>query len=386
MSIIPPTIPRNAWEKASLVLGSGFLIKPGKLQALKPLNSLGELDVVRTSIATFINEQGLVETAPSNVLRIDWTTGEPLALIEPLRINVVLHSRDLTTAEWVRVNMTPVRNAMGANGVANTATTLTATSSNAVIMQSLSLSSTQRVYSAMIRRVSGNGRIEMTMDGGITWTIVTSQIGSSFKVIGIPAQTISNPQVGFRIANSGDQIAVDYVQLENGSYWTSRIETTTTAITRSADTVFKTGISSLIGQSEGTLFWEGMLLGNAMIAEVNADSNKYIQMWTQESAGVPFLNLYVQNIASILIDARNIFALSYNGMLRIAVAYKPNDYAIYLNGTQIFANSSAGVPATSNLSLSGSNQTPDSFGKKVKRTQLYPIRFTNAQLAELTRI
>ena len=47
------------------------------------------------------------------------------------------------------------------------------------------------------------------------------------------------------------------MQIEAGSYPTSYIPTTSASVTRNADVISKTGISSLIGQTEGTLFWEG---------------------------------------------------------------------------------------------------------------------------------
>jgi hypothetical protein len=45
-------------------------------------------------------------------------------------------------------------------------------------------------------------------------------------------------------------------QLEAGSYATSYCPTLAAAVTRGADAASKTGISSLIGQTEGTLFAE----------------------------------------------------------------------------------------------------------------------------------
>jgi hypothetical protein len=43
-------------------------------------------------------------------------------------------------------------------------------------------------------------------------------------------------------------------QLEAGAYPTSYIPTTTATVTRNADAISKTGISDLIGQTEGVLF------------------------------------------------------------------------------------------------------------------------------------
>jgi hypothetical protein len=46
------------------------------------------------------------------------------------------------------------------------------------------------------------------------------------------------------------------VQIEAGAYATSYIPTLGAAVTRGADACIKTGISSLIGQTEGTMFVE----------------------------------------------------------------------------------------------------------------------------------
>jgi hypothetical protein len=62
-------------------------------------------------------------------------------------------------------------------------------------------------------------------------------------------------------------------QLEAGAYATSYIPTLGAAVTRGLDACSKTGISSLIGQTEGTLFVEtkpsfSKLVSNAQLAEL----------------------------------------------------------------------------------------------------------------------
>jgi hypothetical protein len=65
-------------------------------------------------------------------------------------------------------------------------------------------------------------------------------------------ETSSSTHVG----DSTKGIFIYHVQGEQASYSTSVIPTTTATVTRLADACSKTGISSLIGQTEGTLFVE----------------------------------------------------------------------------------------------------------------------------------
>ena len=125
----------------------------------------------------------------------------------------------------------------GLDGIANTATTLTATAANAIILQPITLASAARCASAYVKRRTGTGTISFTQDGGSTWTDITSQINSStWSRVPITA-TLANPSVGFKISTSGDAIDVDCVQNEAGAVATSPIVTTTAAVTRNADSL-----------------------------------------------------------------------------------------------------------------------------------------------------
>lgn len=155
--------------------------------------------------------------------------------VEQPRTNAVLYSRDLTNAAWVKTNMTAAKNVMGVDNVANSASVMTANAPDATILQSITLASSQRFQSAYVKRISGTENIFMTMDGGTTWTNITSQITSNWTRISLPTAVITNPQVGFKIANSGDSVAIDFVQNENGNTISSPRETTTAAINSFGD-------------------------------------------------------------------------------------------------------------------------------------------------------
>jgi len=151
--------------------------------------------------------------------------------------NNLLHSRDLSNAAWsTKTNITAAKTATGLDGIANTATTLTATAADAIILQPITLASAARCASAYVKRRTGTGTISFTQDG-TNWTDITAQINSSTWSIVQITSTLANPSVGFKISTSGDAIDVDCVQNEAGSVATSPIVTTTATVTRNSDSL-----------------------------------------------------------------------------------------------------------------------------------------------------
>lgn len=151
------------------------------------------------------------------------------------RTNLALWNRDLTNAAWTASSVTVAKTATGIDGVANSASTLTASGANGTVLQAITSASAARITSAYVRRKTGTGAINMTQDNGTTWTVITPQ--AYWSQIPIPSATAANPTIGFRIVTSGDAIEVDYVQHELGAFVTSPIGTTTAAVARDADLI-----------------------------------------------------------------------------------------------------------------------------------------------------
>ncbi len=191
----------------------------------------------------------------------DYTGGHALTNLigfrrEAAATNNLLHSRDLSNAAWsTKTNITAAKTATGLDGIANTATTLTATAADAIILQPITLASAALCASAYIKRRTGTGTISFTQDGGSTWTDITAQInGSTWSRVQITS-TLANPSVGFKISTSGDEIDVDCVQNEVGAVATSPIVTTTAAVTRNVESLtYQT--ASNIDFAVGTIYGE----------------------------------------------------------------------------------------------------------------------------------
>ena len=357
------------------------------------LGSSGDFNVTRATTATRFNSAGLIESVASGVPRLDYytsggTAGCPALLVEPAATNLALHSRDLSNVVWVKTSITAAKNAVGADGTASGATTLTATAASGTVLQALVNVSQSRVFSAYIRRVSGTGAIQLTTNGGTNWDTVT--ISSLYTQVFCTAQTVLNGSVGIRMAVSGDVIEVDFTQGEVGPVATSPIATTIATGTRNADVVTLSGaVSGCIGQTEGTLYAEVDIQFNNRNADI-------IGLDSGSSANGFYLTIRSSSVIELRVRQNSTNALIFQrtgaypvGINKIAVSYKNGDFAISLNGTTTQVDTSTitmpSVAITRASVVPSVNFTLDQ-SVRVRAAALYTTRLTNAELQSLTTL
>jgi hypothetical protein len=151
---------------------------------------------------------------------------------ESAATNLCLQSEVLGNASWTKTNTTVSTNSVAAPDSAVTADTLTASAGNATTIQDLgSLGSAAYVFSIWLKRLTGSGNIDLTLDGGATWT--TKTITSEWVRYQI-TQTLANPDCGIRIVTNGDAIYAWGAQVETGAVATSYYPTTNSTATRAA--------------------------------------------------------------------------------------------------------------------------------------------------------
>ena len=78
-------------------------------------------------------------------------------------------------------------------------------------------------------------------------------------------------------------------------------------------------------------------------------------------------------------------AYNVGDRVKVAGAYKNNDFVMYVNGTQIGTDTSGTVPATDTANINTSIYG-DTNGSRINSAILFPTRLTNTQLAQLTTI
>lgn len=196
------------------------------------LRGIGSTTFTRSTTKNVLNkETGLVTQVEINEPGFE-SEG---CLLEGSSTNEALHNRDFTNAAHIKINITALKDAVGADGVANSASTLTATAANGTVLQTVTKVSAQNTFSLDVRRKTGTGTIEISDDNGVSFTDITSNINNLTYTRFQITTTQANPSIGLRIVTSGDEIEVDYEQLEALPFASSRIETTTAAVTRGSD-------------------------------------------------------------------------------------------------------------------------------------------------------
>jgi hypothetical protein len=197
---------------------------------------------------TLTNYQAIAQATSTTPLRANPTSNG--ILIEEARTNRLLWNRDATQTQWVKTNITAVKDQTGIDGVANAASSLTATDDNGTCIQTITLAAGNRTGSVYLKRLTGTGNIQVTLDGS-TYSTVDLSDTEWYRIV--LSGSVTNPTVGIKIAVDGDAVAMDYGQVEDGLFVTSPILTTTATATRALDLAVNTIADQWLNQSGGTI-------------------------------------------------------------------------------------------------------------------------------------
>ena len=323
----------------------------------------------------------------NNIPRIDYTGGGcGKLLLEPQRTNLVFYSEDFSNAYWTKQGgITATYNTtetLSPNGTYN-ATKFVGNGTTGVLKTSISVSG---VVSRSVYLKSVTGTTTATfkepntnVPSPITLTITNEW--QRFEMIGDNGSSLQGLQID---DITSDGIYMWGAQLEAGSYPTSYIPTTSTAVTRVADNATKSGISSLIGQTEGTLFAEF-----TPTSDINTDVISLV-------ATTP-----TDNLVSIACGSGYIYAVVYtnpnyrfgpsiaqtipNNTFKVALCYKNNDFTFFINGVKVASGANSYSPS-SPLTRMNFNEA-FFFGNQVidyKSVLVFPAKLSDADAIALT--
>jgi hypothetical protein len=250
-------------ENPSLQIGdNNWAVKDGSILGYNIIqdNYLPQpIDFTRASTATRVNAAGLIESVATGVPRIDYTTGSPALLLEPQRTNLIKNSANVG-AGFVTINITLVlNNAAAPNGLVEADKFYPTTSgNNRWFYQAVttSASSTISLFAKAdgkdIVYISAGSATDVSFDlssGLVTyessgWVGSIEDFGDGwYRCIAVRSSSLSFAAYGvadssggsFVTASGTDGILVWGMQCEQGSYPTSYIPTSGTAVTRVKD-------------------------------------------------------------------------------------------------------------------------------------------------------
>jgi hypothetical protein len=321
--------------KASLVMTPNA-IKSNKVYSIIPSNGNGDLTFTRDTSATQINSLGNVENVLTTIPRLNYDTvgGCPSLLLEPQRMNRLLNSAVVVTQT------------IATTGVACTVS------------------------------FYGTGTIVFsgTYIGTLVGTGVNNRVSLTFT-----------PTTGSLILTVTGSVTKG--QLETGAYPTSYIPTTTTALTRNADTFTRNNIytNGLITSAGGTWFIE---LNNNIAYIRDASVNSLYIDTSVNGLTNGFSIKHVEGgtsrrlvIVKIIGSSSSIFHQTLTDIVKIAIKWNGTTADVFVNGVKVV--SATAFTTTAMEFLSGNAVD---VPKYIKSTMLFPTPLTDTEMTALTTL
>ena len=351
----------------------------------------------RASVGTYVGRDGLIKTAGNDEARFDHDpdTLESLGLlIEESRTNLFKNSsvpcNDGRTVTDVVNGIDLYTITANVNSSAYNSATGSGNSGFMPVQQGVEYvvsfyakrvdtnTVTCRLVNSTGGLLTGTGYVDPTSDGGRVSVKLTCTVSGS-------AQLFLGMSPGLSVEFGG-------LQVEAGSFPTSYIPTSGSAVTRVADAGNITGdaFSSFYNTTEGVLQTEFSRIGsvnNQMVVQLkDSDGSERIEIRGQASSDDSFRMEVIEG------DATNNQEYAFSGSVvanvvgqfaKVNLAYKQNDFASTINGTIASTDNAGDVGVCDRVGIGYANYGIG-YNGHIKNIIYYPKRLTNAQLQLLT--
>jgi len=366
----------------------------------------------RASSATRVNKDGLIETVGSGEPRIDFQGNTKGALIlEPSRSNLVQYSEDFTQGYWTKIGSSISQNitispdgSQNASKLIEDAFTgfkrlrINAISTSGDNTLSFFVKSAERNW-ILLREAGQTGSYAyFDLENGI--------IGQSNLAENIQIQKFKNDwyrisfkddltsvAIELRLAISdgvdsylGDGTSGIFIwgaQVEQGSYGTSLINTSGSAVTRIADPCNDGGNAQVFNYSEGTFFIKVKYIDDTTSFRIslsdNTNNNKIILATLN---GFYYYEVRAVD-ASVSASIFSNITQTTNDVL-LAGTWKQNQFKFFVNGIKIGEDTLGSVPINLYTVRFNNLSTNQPFFGNCRDLRVYNTALTDAELIELT--
>jgi hypothetical protein len=345
----------------------------------------------RTSSATRVNSDGLIEVVPANSPRFDFdpVTGECLGLlVEESRSNILPYSEDFSQSAWVTFGTASKSSNVATAPDGNfTADSITIPISSGVFDNIAVAANTTHTFSSYIKGDVGSTiRIlsNANSSGVVSKTVTVSEVWQRYSVTFTTNSSDVNSSIQFD-TGGGKTFYVWGAQVEQGAFPTSYIPTSGSTVTRTADNANITGsnVESWYRQDEGTFISDSRILQSGVKTQGVwgiGDGTNQISLRSPQVTGDRFRG----NIGNIFTVAPgtgdtllNTFkaAISYTSTVgRLQVGTASNE----VTPSQLPIN-----PNTFGIGNLGGGSTP--LNGIIKQIIYYPVKLDNNILQTLTK-
>jgi len=376
-----------------------------KFYSVLPSSGIGDFSFTRNTSATRINKNGYIESVPALTSRLNYplidgvVKGCPSHILEPSRTQLIQYSEDFSNAYWIKQSSSITSNqAISPDGTLNADLYTTSSATFDFIQTTYSFIVSGYSFSVFAKKGTSD-KIDLSLSG----TAFTDGRSVRFDLTNKTTETLSGilsskieeyPNGWFRcsiyavtnssgsgnvrlLSGSSNNVSTLYLwgaQLEQGSYPTSYIPNYGTAagVTRGAESANSAGDLSTFNDSEGVLMAEtkGENDGtfNYISISDGGTTNYAGILYTDEDNQITYR--YYVGGSGVQLSIDDIIVTNFN---KIAIKWKANDFAIWINGIELGTATSGSLnPSGTFNELSfarGSNNTP--FYGNVKQIQYF---------------
>ena len=378
--------------------------------------------IIRASSVPFvgsIDNVSVKEVIENDVPRLDYSDGSCASLLlEPQRTNLLPYS-DFSSG-FTTTNVTLSNNqGTSPDGTSNATKALMAsgTGSHRVYDAISSSLNDDNVISVFIKEQNDISHIGLAADTMSNQVWFSGSDGSIINANGLDAKTESFGNGWHRISvhyvadsndtgdnqfiyfsnreNNSPNVAFDGteeillygIQAEKGKYLTSLINTEGSTVTRTADVCNNAGTSATFNSTEGVLFAEIAALANdgtyRMISLSDGTATNRISFFYQNS---PSNTIAVESAGSGTNLGIYGQSLTITNSNKIAVKYKANDCALWVNGVEIATDTSFAAFSSgtfTKLSFDRGDGINDFYGK-TKQLMTFNEALSDEELSDLT--
>ena len=393
-------------------------VKAGKLYSVLPENGNGDFTFDRSTTATRVNKDGLIETVAADVPRLDYPLIDgvvqdcPALLLEPSRTNLITYSEDFTQSALSNATITP-NLAISPDGTLNADKIIeSATTSTHYIRRTITTTDATSYAITVFAKAAGRSDIRISRAGGsvaVSYNLTNGTLINGGGAVGsinylnngwykcsmVFDTNSTSTQIRIELQDESSAAAENYLgdgtsgvylwgaQLELGSYPTSYIPTSNLIVTRNADVCNSAGTSAEFNDSEGVLYAEIAALADDISFKVLSISDGT----TTNNVGVGYRtasNVIYTFVGTTINSSTNVTVSDITLNNKVAVKYKSGSFAMWINGFEQYTNSTAfSLSGMDELSFDNGAGNADFYGK-AKELATFKEALTDSELEALT--
>ena len=316
-----------------------------------------------------------------DVPRIDFTddtTGH--LLLEPQSTNLITYSSDFSSAIWnANTDVFIDEGYLSPEGTLN-ATKVTKDGTNAKLAMFIGGTApiTKSIYA---RTVSGTGTAYF---GEGSFTGVLSTVTEQWQRFEITVNGNNFYAVDFRGASTLTEVIIFGAQFEQQSYATSYIPTSGSTVTRNQELCNNSGTVNDFNSEEGVLYADISALADdgttRRFSISDGTNNNRVVIGYSSSNGFQFV---ISDGGSVVLNQIKTVS-DITQFNKIALSYKLNDCAIWINGQKVGVDTIATMPSGLNtINFNQGSSSENLFGK-TKNLKVFKRALTDTELYLLT--